>query len=115
MGVIFGLSSLPDPPAPPGPLSILSDKQLHAILYAGLAALVVRALSGGWLQTVTAGAGLLAAAVATIYGATDEVHQYFIPPRQMDARDLAADAVGASFAVFVLYAASRLRSKKRGL
>ncbi len=31
----------------------------------------------------------------SLYGVSDEVHQLFVPRRQFDVRDLAADAVGA--------------------
>ena len=109
MTVIFVLSSIPRPPEPPEALSFLSDKALHALLYAGLAVLIVRALSGGWLRSFTVGTALLAVAIAVVYGITDEIHQYFVPLRTMDVGDVIADAVGSALAVWGLYVAGRQR------
>jgi len=36
-----------------------------------------------------------AALFATLYGATDELHQYFVPTRTFDPADWLADAVDA--------------------
>jgi VanZ family protein len=109
MTVIFVLSSIPRPPEPPEALSFLSDKALHAMLYAGLAVLIVRALSGGWLRSFTVGTALLAVAIAVAYGISDEIHQYFVPLRTMDVGDVIADAVGAALAVWGLYVVGRQR------
>jgi VanZ family protein len=110
MAFLFGLSSMPRPPEAPATLDFLSDKAGHALLYAGLAALVLRALAGGWSRPVTAGMASLAVTISILYGATDEIHQHFVPPREMDALDLAADAVGATLAAALLYIAARARS-----
>jgi VanZ family protein len=81
-----------------------SDKYAHVLIYAGLSALLVRARAGGLRRRVTLGAAVMAVVVSTGYGATDEVHQHFVPPRQMDARDLLADGAGATLAAALLYA-----------
>ena len=93
--LIFTLSSFPGLPAPPGRLT---DKQAHAIAYAVLAGLLCRALAGGRLSGLTAGRALAALLLATIYGATDEWHQSFVPGRESDVADLYADAAGAAIA-----------------
>jgi VanZ family protein len=41
---------------------------------------------------------------STAYGLTDEIHQHFVPPRQMDGLDLLADASGAALAAVIMYA-----------
>jgi VanZ family protein len=105
MAMIFGFSAMPSPPAPPGPLG---DKATHAVVYFGLSALIVRALAGGWWKPVSARMAILAAALATVYGATDEIHQSFVPPRQADRFDLLADAAGAGAAALVCAIGSRL-------
>ena len=109
MAALFALSSIPNPPAPPQALSFVTDKPVHAMLYAGLAALVVRALAGGWRRSFTVETGVLAVIVATAYGVFDEFHQYFVPPRQMDAADVVADFVGAAIAATALYLFVRAR------
>ena len=108
MALIFILSSIPSPPEPP---AVVSDKGLHFLLYAGLSSLVVRALAGGWRRPVAFSAVLLAIVVSTAYGASDELHQYFVPPRQMEALDLLADAIGAAIAACGLYAADLVRRR----
>jgi VanZ family protein len=92
MGAIFFASAGPGVPLPPGRNW---DKLLHAGAYAVLSALVIwAAMRGRWREAT--GPVLLAAwIVATAYGASDEVHQYFVPGRHADPADLAADAVGA--------------------
>jgi VanZ family protein len=106
MAVIFALSSIPNPPTVSRPGS---DKLLHTLLYGGLAAFVVRAVAGGFDRPVTMRTVIVAVVVSVLYGASDEVHQHFVPPRQMDAWDLAADSVGAAASALALYAAHVFR------
>lgn len=101
MALIFLASSIPRPPELPG---AGSDKYVHVLMYAGLSALFVRARAGGWMRPVSMGVAASAVLFATAYGVTDEVHQHFVPPRQMDGFDLLADAGGATFAAVVMYA-----------
>jgi VanZ family protein len=101
MALIFGLSSITHPPEPP---SGVSDKDLHILLYFGLGVLVVRALAGGWRRYFSLRTAVLAVIICVLYGASDEIHQHFVPPREMDALDVAADALGASLAAFSLFA-----------
>ena len=98
MALIFWLSSLSTPPSP-GPIN---DKVLHFAFYGGLAAVTLRATAGGGLGGVTWGAAAAAWAIATVYGATDEFHQRFVPYRSADLADLVADSLGAALAVGVL-------------
>jgi VanZ family protein len=90
---IFWASSRanPFPFLPAGLLSM--DKLLHAGAYAVLAALVLGALASRRRRALAA--IVLAAGLATAYGATDEWHQSRVPSRQADLNDLAADAAGA--------------------
>jgi VanZ family protein len=108
MVLIFGISSIAHPAdLPPG----VTDKGAHAVLYAGLGALAVRALAGGWDRPVTIGAAVGAVVLSTMYGVTDEAHQYFVPPREPDLCDLAADGAGATMAAVLLYARSVLKER----
>lgn len=80
----------------------IPDYILHAAEYAVLGFLAARAalhltLRTGWIVLV-----LVPGALATLYGASDELHQAFVPGREPDLRDLFADGVGG-FAGAVVY------------
>jgi VanZ family protein len=91
--VIFAVSASPNP-FPFLPKGLLSaDKLIHAGVYALLGALVRVALAGTRLRPRSA--LLLTAALATLYGASDEIHQRYVPNREATFADLAADAIGA--------------------
>lgn len=109
MALIFSLSAMSSPPSP-GPIN---DKVLHFAFYGGLAAVTLRATSGGRLEGVTAGAALLAWVIATVYGVSDEFHQRFVPYRSADLADLTADSLGAAVAVGLL-GASGIIARSRG-
>lgn len=107
MVFIFAISSIADTPALPGN----TDKGAHALLYAGLGALIVRALAGGWGAPVTAVMVVAATVLAGGYGITDELHQYFVPPRQADVHDVMADVIGAGLASLGLYVWSMMSDR----
>ena len=90
MGAIFYVSSLTNPPVPVG-----TDKPLHWLAYLGLALVIVRALAGGLPRRIELGTAVTALLITIVYGATDEVHQMFVPGRTGDMYDLMADAGGA--------------------
>ena len=102
-GLIFYLSSLshPEQYIPSLLFLKLGDKALHAVEYALLGFLCYRAFrhaAGTWGEHY---AVLLAVAAATIYGATDEWHQAFVPFRESDRWDLATDLLGACLGVLM--------------
>jgi VanZ family protein len=105
MGLIFFFSSLPDPGGPPGGIS---DKTAHVLIYAALGASLVRALAGGRITAMTLTRILFAAALGTLYGVSDEIHQHFVPPRTPDILDVAADAVGALVGAVLMTLLARL-------
>ena len=105
MGLIFFFSSLPDPGGPPGGIS---DKTAHVLIYAALGASLVRALAGGRITAMTLTRILFAAALGTLYGVSDEIHQHFVPPRTPDILDVAADAVGALVGAMLMTLLARL-------
>lgn len=92
MFAIFLLSSQSTLPALPGRPS---DKLVHGVTYGGLSVLIVWAASRGDFRRVTARTVLLAVLASTLYGYSDECHQFFVPGREYDLKDLAADAIGA--------------------
>ena len=97
---IFLVSSMTQAPLPPG----VSDKTGHGAAYAGFgvrrpACLGARdpdrrhrrhAVSRRWR-------------IATAYGASDELHQRFVPGRTADVQDLRADATGAAGGIAIAW------------
>jgi VanZ family protein len=102
MWVIFHLSSESDPL--PALTAHVWDKLLHLTEYGGLAVLVCRALLGEGLGWRAAVAGTIVA--ASLYGASDEFHQSFVPMRDADVHDWLADTLGAT-AGAVVYSIGR--------
>jgi VanZ family protein len=92
MGFLFWVSSR----AGFGPVSDIPDWMTHGAGYAVLAVLACRALAGGLGRPVTGRVAVLAVVISTLYGATDEWHQSFVPGRIADAWDLLKDLGGAA-------------------
>jgi VanZ family protein len=101
-GIIFYLSSLSDPEKHLPLVSHFSDKVLHTIEYAVLGALCFRALDGtlsiSWKQWATP----MAIGLASLYGASDEFHQSFVPFRDSHVLDWVADTAGAAIGAFTM-------------
>lgn len=109
MAAIFAVSSMPEPPAPPG----IDDKTQHFAAYAGLGVVTLRATSGGVITGLRAGAALAAWAIATTFGASDEFHQRFVPGQSADLLDLRADALGAAVAIGAAWLSGILLRSRR--
>jgi VanZ family protein len=111
--LIYWLSAQPNP-LPWVPRGLLtSDKVVHALEYALLGALAALALGA---RGVRPGRALLLAAVlASAYGASDEIHQSFVPNREADAGDWAADTVGAILGAGGVAAALRRRNARASI
>jgi hypothetical protein len=116
---IFYLSSQPDlGKDPPAWLDWpQSDKAVHVIMYGGLSGLV----GVGLLRSNSPRLGRRAlfwgpALFATLFGVSDEIHQYFVPSRTCDVLDLCADAAGATIiaGVIAVWAARPARSAAGG-
>ena len=93
--LIFALSAQPNPL--PELTARVWDKALHAVEYGGLAALLVLGLDRAlrWPERRTAA---WATGLASLYGASDELHQAFVPNRSSTVTDWAADTLGALLA-----------------
>lgn len=104
-GVIFALSSVPGSSLP-GRFGALA----HFLEYALLAVLLMAALSFGrsW-----SGAALLAIALASAFGITDEFHQAFVPLRTPDIRDWLVDTSGAALGALAAAATATRRRRAR--
>ncbi len=91
---IFYLSSRTSLPAI-GPEFPQKDKAGHIAAYALWAFLFSLALRATW-PTLSGRAALLIAILGgVLYGASDELHQAFVPPREADLLDLLADGAGS--------------------
>jgi VanZ family protein len=112
MLLIFAASAQPKYDAPPGAqtvymsgslpvfvdysLNTIIKKGSHVLVYAALAALILRALAGYGVPVREA--SLLALVIAMSYALTDELHQAFVYGRHSSVLDIGFDYVGASAA-----------------
>jgi VanZ family protein len=85
----------------------------HFTEYLALAACLAMALNGPRRKLWQA--ALLAIAVASLYGVSDELHQLFVPGRESDPMDWLTDTLGACLGavVAVWVAAARQVSRSR--
>ena len=107
---IFIASSISHPPLPEG----VSDKSLHGAAYGGLAIVVLRAVAGAELAGVTGATSFSTIVLATLYGASDEAHQFFVPGRTCDWHDLLADAAGAATGVALIWGIALASAGRKG-
>ena len=101
MTAIFIASSISNIGTLPGGIS---DKTGHFIGYALLGILIARALAGARWARLTTGVALVALVWSSVYGATDEFHQLFVPGRTCDVNDWIADTLGAAAAIVLVRA-----------
>lgn len=106
MGALFLASAQTFPSGGPG----VPDWLTHGSAYAILGGLACRALSGGLARPLTLRQALLAVALATGYGVTDELHQGFVPNRNADPWDVVKDFGGGLVGSSVSLALARRRT-----
>src|SRR5262249_21374050 len=100
-GLIFFLSSRPA-------VSVSHDKVLHTLEYSVFGFLLAAALArqfefkGLWLV-------IWAVLIGTLFGVSDEIHQYFVPGRNCSAADAAADLFGSFLGVLFYVSLSRIQ------
>ena len=104
--VVFWLSSLSRVPV----AHLYWDKLLHAVGYAVLGVLALRAFHGGFWR-LRLEPTLYAALVVILWGISDEFHQSFVPGRDASPWDVLADVAGFAIAV-LLFATLTLRSAR---
>jgi VanZ family protein len=111
-GLIFSLSAQSNPLGFLPPEFLLQDKLLHGLEYAALGALLVLGLrlTGSTPRT----AFVLAVVLASLYGASDEFHQRFVPGRMADVADWVADTLGAALGAAVATGAIVALRRPRG-
>ncbi|MCX6767198.1 MAG: VanZ family protein [Candidatus Micrarchaeota archaeon] len=110
MAVIFYFSSMPLPPT--AEAGVLSNKILHVVEYAGLGLLVARAAKKHGLENPSLRLVVLAFVFAFAYGASDEIHQFFVPGRHMAFTDALLDSFGGLIGGTINVVASRLGGRR---
>ncbi|MDD5092607.1 MAG: VanZ family protein [Candidatus Wallbacteria bacterium] len=105
--VIFTLSSASSPGI--GVLFPQQDKILHLIEYSIVGLLIAGSLiSSGISKYALLAAGLL----GSLYGVTDELHQYFVPGREMSMMDWVMDSCGSFAGAWLLTGVWGIRLSK---
>jgi VanZ family protein len=116
--VIFGLSSISGARLPAIDLPQV-DKLAHLLVYAVLGALVLRGVDRGRPPGAKAKAKgalrardfVVAIALTTLYGVSDEIHQRWTPNRSPDWHDVVADALGAALGSLALVATRWMKTR----
>jgi VanZ family protein len=93
-GAIWFLSSQSTLPVIKGVFGV--DKVQHLLAYAVLAVGVAFWFSRARWQERAVQTFIAVACITSIYGVTDEVHQYFVPGRNCNVWDWLADTIGAA-------------------
>jgi VanZ family protein len=104
---LFWASSLSRLPLPNIGLA-LQDKLIHGLAYAGFSFVIYRALAYPRPLTRYLHTGTILLGIG--YAVTDEVHQLFVPGRQAEIFDLAADILGILLVQFAIYIIHRRQS-----
>ena len=88
-----------------------SDKVMHFFAYAGLGVLFYRAYQTLRIKDNLRLLILASIVSASLYGISDEIHQYFVPSRDASILDVIANILGAICGVYLysLWAVSRGR------
>jgi VanZ family protein len=106
MGLIWFLSGMPSDAVvalPDSEVDRFWKESMHLIEFAILYFLLVLAfLTGG---RFTKKLNIALAAIAALYGVTDEIHQSFIPARSSSLIDVAKDWIGVAVSYYLVYQA----------
>lgn len=78
-----------------------SDKLLHFFAYAVLGAFFLRAYKTLRVRNRLNLLIMLSILSSSLYGISDELHQYFVPCRSAEWMDILADILGSVFGVFI--------------
>lgn len=109
MALIFIVSSWEQPPIPPPKFEWIGiDKLLHFIEYGILSVLLTIAFVNASpscqnLQYPARWIWVSAALISILYGASDEIHQMYVPGRFATISDWVADVIGSIAGVLGVY------------
>ena len=102
MVIIFVQSSFPSIELPPVDI-ISADKLIHVAVFGLLAALCYISLIHSSKQNLFFAKPMLGSfIIVSVYGATDEIHQYFVPNRSAEVLDWVADVAGVLIMVLII-------------
>lgn len=107
---IFYLSSKPWPQASNLPEG--SDKVIHFTIYALFAIETLWVLRLTRLRHQKINLELAAALIVSLYGASDEVHQLFVPGRSSSIFDWMADTTGGFAGAYVAWKLAEWKERK---
>lgn len=107
---IFILSSRSKLPLPDSVVFPGADKILHAFAFGCFAFAFSYWLDGGMWKSKPAACILIVCIAAACYGASDEIHQIFVPGRDASVYDWIADCTGALAASLVRAALVRRKN-----
>lgn len=91
----------------------LQDKLFHAIEYAILGYLLMRALVYQRNPFIHEKASYLTILIGSAYAISDEIHQLFVPGRSGDVNDAIADVVGIIIVVLIYSIGKQIMHRKR--
>jgi VanZ family protein len=91
----------------------LSDKVVHIIIYFALFLTAYYSFNNQKRNILIKEYSLISSFIFTsLYGASDELHQYFVPGRTCDFFDWVANVVGAFLAIYAIIIYRRLSKNK---
>jgi len=90
-----------------------TDKLIHFFVYAVLGALFLRAYKTLQIRNNLKLLLILSVLSSSLYGISDELHQYFVSSRSAEWMDILADILGSVFGVFIYqYITARLTDNR---
>jgi len=90
----------------------MADKVIHFIVFGILGLLTARGMKNTYNTNIQNNFVLLSISLSIIYGALDEIHQYFVPGRHATVWDWVADTLGVIFFVWIYYRIIRRRQSE---
>ncbi|MCD6440567.1 MAG: VanZ family protein, partial [Candidatus Marinimicrobia bacterium] len=99
-GLIFFLSSIQQSSIPPVRLFGF-DKIVHLIEYLIYGLTLMLAYSNSKSKKIVNNAFSISLITGILYAVSDEIHQFFVPGRDMSIFDLSADVLGVFFGLFI--------------
>lgn len=101
--VLFIFSSIPYPPQIKLFITF-DDKFKHAVVYCIFGFLIARAFYNQTrYSSLKKNLFLFTLLLGTLYGISDEFHQYFVPGRYSEILDVIADSVGTAIGFLIFY------------